>query len=97
MLCKIGDAIALLLLLKSFASLSFFSFFGDDLYGHNAGRAHQDSNYVCGYYENTKDDTMIYARNWSHAEYVSLKCTSSVARQYSMASLYGQVTQKGSW
>ena len=37
----------------------------------------------------TWDDTMMYARYDSYAAYVSLMCTSNVARQFSMASLDG--------
>jgi hypothetical protein len=37
----------------------------------------------------TKYDTMVYARYDSYAAYVSLMCTSNVARQFSKASLDG--------
>jgi hypothetical protein len=37
----------------------------------------------------TWEDTMVYARYDSYAAYVSLMCTSNVARQFSMASLDG--------
>ena len=70
--------VALFSLLKSF---SFFCYFPLATY---AKFSYQDSNYIyAGTIDDTRDDTMIYACYGGYAERVSLKCTSSVARQYS--------------
>jgi hypothetical protein len=80
-----GDAMAIVhklfafsfFLLKSFCTLFF------DMATY-AKCSNQDSNCVyAGTIDDTRDDSMIYARNGSYAAYVSLKCTSNIARQFS--------------